>query len=879
MTFKTRELTVDLINEVSTNEIRFSQGDKNSAKLVLNITNEGQELDLSQATAVRITFEKQDGKIIFQQDCQPINAMKGKYQIVLKTQTLAVIGNVLGQVTIFEDDDREIDSQMFVFTVKRSLSGDDTIESTNDFTIIQKALELGDRFKDFEEEDFDALIKSKEIAEQAKAAAAQNANQIGILSGNVSTNTTQLGNKADKTYVDSELMKKAAQSDLITKADKTYVDTKVSSVASGSPKGTYATLADLQTAKPTGDSNIYVVTADGKWYYWNGSSWVSGGIYQSSGISDKSIGTTKLNFRYLSGIIKQGSININTTSNKLECKNGGVMVDNLSSYIVYSTHEVNLGINDDIKCIYFNTVSKLFEVYAFSTVPNNPDIAFIATYYQGVFNSLQDAGSLLFNGEIPKFLGEIGYENVKMPFLTAYAVNGDIKIDTIAKTITFATFNMLTLSGRQKIVPKGTVSWTSISSNTAVNIYWNYDTNSFVFYTYDDSLQRNKKLFFFGTIFENKLHGALSNKFVSVNGIADGGWYVAPTIDNSKNRITTLNEIWNNWENGLKSPIGFLGDSTADGDTTSHQIRNVIGTDYINPYSYSYLLEQLVRQETTNELVRIYNAGFSGKTASWAKDNINQIFGAGTPYSDVKMVGISYGINDSLTSDVKAYYTNFKSNVEWLINYFKGKNIQPFLVTTQATLTKSGGNTQTKSVQINTVANKVKQELANKYNLELIDINQYTEMFMMHSKHELHLIEPDVLHFGDVGHNYESGLYFSKICPRVLSSSQYNKIGMITQNIKTNLLNNQITKSTTSPFKFTVDFTRSETTDIKIFDCLLFNDEKTQLRLNVTGDVIVKINNQVIDPDTYELDLGLHRIEIISRKTRVYFEGVNLVRV
>ncbi|RWS41483.1 DUF2479 domain-containing protein [Bacillus mycoides] len=188
MTFKTRELTVDLINEVSTNEIRFSQGDKNSAKLVLNITNQGQELDLSQATAVRITFEKTDGKIVFQQDCQPINAMKGKYQIVLKTQTLAVIGNVLGQVTIFEGD-REIDSQVFVFTVKRSLSSDEAIESKNEITIIKKALEVGEQFKGV---DFAPIIKAGATAEQAKAAAEQNATQIGILSENISLTPTYL---------------------------------------------------------------------------------------------------------------------------------------------------------------------------------------------------------------------------------------------------------------------------------------------------------------------------------------------------------------------------------------------------------------------------------------------------------------------------------------------------------------------------------------------------------------------------------------------------------------------------------------------------------------------------------------------------------------
>lgn len=57
----------------------------------------------------------------------------------------------------------------------------------------------------------------------------------------------------------------------------------------GSPKGTYATLSALQTAYPNGAVGVYVITADGKWYYWNGNVWTAGGVYQSQGISDKSI--------------------------------------------------------------------------------------------------------------------------------------------------------------------------------------------------------------------------------------------------------------------------------------------------------------------------------------------------------------------------------------------------------------------------------------------------------------------------------------------------------------------------------------------------------------------------------------------------------------
>ena len=66
------------------------------------------------------------------------------------------------------------------------------------------------------------------------------------------------------------------------KANKAYVDTLTASIASGSPKGTYANLAALQSAYPAGNTNIYVLAVDGNWYYWNGSAWTSGGVYQST---------------------------------------------------------------------------------------------------------------------------------------------------------------------------------------------------------------------------------------------------------------------------------------------------------------------------------------------------------------------------------------------------------------------------------------------------------------------------------------------------------------------------------------------------------------------------------------------------------------------
>ena len=75
----------------------------------------------------------------------------------------------------------------------------------------------------------------------------------------------------------------------------TNIQSELQNVAQGSPKGVYATLSDLETAYPTGTTGIYLVSATGHWYYWNGSAWTDGGVYQATGVADgdayKSFGT------------------------------------------------------------------------------------------------------------------------------------------------------------------------------------------------------------------------------------------------------------------------------------------------------------------------------------------------------------------------------------------------------------------------------------------------------------------------------------------------------------------------------------------------------------------------------------------------------------
>ncbi|MFL2118549.1 GDSL-type esterase/lipase family protein [Marinilactibacillus psychrotolerans] len=121
--------------------------------------------------------------------------------------------------------------------------------------------------------------------------------------------TAQLAQKVSKVELDNELEKKVNQTDLETanqnisllqtnKAEQSYVDNQFSNIADGTPKGVYDTVSALQNAYPNGTTGIYVVALDGKWYYWNGSQWNSGGTYQGVVIADKTIKSDMLKADY-----------------------------------------------------------------------------------------------------------------------------------------------------------------------------------------------------------------------------------------------------------------------------------------------------------------------------------------------------------------------------------------------------------------------------------------------------------------------------------------------------------------------------------------------------------------------------------------------------
>jgi len=64
-------------------------------------------------------------------------------------------------------------------------------------------------------------------------------------------------------------------------------------IGNGGPSGVFDTLQELKDRYPKGAKGVYLVTADGKWYYWN-NEWLAGGVYQATQLSDGSVTEVKL---------------------------------------------------------------------------------------------------------------------------------------------------------------------------------------------------------------------------------------------------------------------------------------------------------------------------------------------------------------------------------------------------------------------------------------------------------------------------------------------------------------------------------------------------------------------------------------------------------
>lgn len=158
---------------------------------------------------------------------------------------------------------------------------------------------------------------------------------------------------------------------------------QITGLASGSP------LVANSTSEMTDTSKTYVNTTDGKWYYYNGSNWVAGGTYQSSGINPDDANLINM-VRGASFVTDE---NIDTNTNNLTTITANRI------YIYYVTSNTVTNLPNDIGVI---NNKNLFLVYKLSITSSSNtyvmhliDLTYSTilkkfnNYYVGTYNEVE----------------------------------------------------------------------------------------------------------------------------------------------------------------------------------------------------------------------------------------------------------------------------------------------------------------------------------------------------------------------------------------------------------------------------------------------------------------------------------------------------------
>lgn len=372
--FRTQKLEWNRANNQIYDRVEANSGDSNGRTLFVQISNDGLVEDLTGAV-LSLAWNKrtEQGLEAFDE----IDAKKGQFRLFYPTGMLVNTG-VLKASLVLVDVTGRIESKSFDIIVHKGMVDDEAVESDNKFTALTTALVKVSQVQ----AEFDGLYADKSqmmdtLHDDKKA-------DMETLEADYSNraNTLETTYAPRLTGVEGEIDEVSAQ--LAQTATQKYVDELAQGLANGSPKGVFPTIADLENTHPNGTTGIFVVSANGHWYFWDNSSWKSGGVYMGDGI-DKlevydALGLVATNFLELTNLFENGDFSNGTTN---VAPTGGTLqvTNNILEYTTTSlnaTARINFTIGQSInghKYYAFGWIKpKYNNPTRFYTGANHPDI-------------------------------------------------------------------------------------------------------------------------------------------------------------------------------------------------------------------------------------------------------------------------------------------------------------------------------------------------------------------------------------------------------------------------------------------------------------------------------------------------------------------------
>lgn len=480
------------------------------------------------------------------------------------------------------------------------------------------------------------------------------------------------------------------------------IDIKVSAATNGSP------LVASSTAGMTDTDKIYVNTSDGYWYYYNGSAWTQGGVYQTSGIGNGSVTYNNLESELQNSFVEETTItNSNFNNTKYIDGNGTEQSTNQTCYISLSVQPLE----SYLVSIPYNTsiIGTQQPVYMFKnndtviSYKKGAELTITDNVYNGIIEIPTGVNTLIIN---QTQTGPTNINNnLKIVKVNRYIQNNIHKdqLDSKLKSIYEDIYTSIT--------PNLFVNNALIGPNSADGIsgYKIYSLNVNPGEKYKITINQiyNNPVIAFGNNNAEKTYTINGNDYIfkcsydkiisSTNNYSFIDYEF--TIPENCN-VIYINETGNNIPNISKSTSYKIKVDDLDVSNLNplnNKIITFVG-DSITAATSSGVKGWSTLIAENNPTATVYNYGVDGATIANdgidTNDILTQIVNAYTEHSNADYIIIQGGVNDYWSSNIELgsfeensnfngetpYNTRtFSGALEWIFNYclnnFSGKKI------------------------------------------------------------------------------------------------------------------------------------------------------------------------------------------------------------
>lgn len=248
----------------------------------------------------------------------------------------------------------------------------------------------------------------------------------------------------------------------------------------------------------------------------------------------------------------------------------------------------------------------------------------------------------------------------------------------------------------------------------------------------------------------------------------------------SRFAVPTLHDIVAKMREGKPVKIACYGDSTTDGSKTSGWTANptsggvpVGNSDHecTAPNAWPAKLKLILRDMFGNNAIDVWNAGYKSRRLDngWALENYDKAVTNNPFYGVPDLCFIGFGLNDAKAADV--YEPHLKQTLALCLKLIKDGTLPVLLTCDAIQRNNPDGRNSEKATQI---VDSAKRAVAYKLGIPIFEVGAALRQWAScnSSGYTWHQLQPDGLHFGDLGHAFKAGFIASQLYPDLIYAKE-----------------------------------------------------------------------------------------------------------